>query len=462
MTLYLHGNGMAADSSDQKELTALETSPELRRFSSDSIAAANQAKGGVPASSVLPAATPDSLHVPSTTVNSQDAEVREILSSPQSGRYVSDGLAASNTATGGISASALIASEHLSGVRSELGRLMSAPLMANHASPGLAMANEATDPQALRTELIGRAAGIHLQLEKLIGALRASGVPVPPDADSQLTDILVVQREIALARPADLPALTRQVSAMIAATAATVQQAQTASAQVAAATLADAAEASHHAVQSAMDYTRGLTLRFTSDEDERGYRDREAERAAYIAAQHARHTPEGDLNASGATVGQMVDARAHGAGGPEFEKHWNELVETTAKLRDAVHARGDSTKEFDDRLRADLRRVMKSKGLSDAEIDARFAANPDPLEAAKAYVSDEDVQHVKQKVGDSVLPTEKAEVANATPPPSSPASSDPYAKLRSAGVAVSEPTGTDYVHGVTASVANATPSRAQG
>lgn len=139
-----------------------------------------------------------------------------------------------------------------------------------------------------------------------------------------------------------------------------------------------------------MEYTQRLSLDFASQEDERAYREREAERRAYIADQRAKGTPEGDLNAAGAGLGQLADAKAHGAGGPEFDKHWNDLVTTTEKLREAVRRSGGSTKEFEDRLRADLRRIMQSKGMTDAEIDAQFAAHKDdPLEAAKGFVGGE-------------------------------------------------------------------------
>lgn len=155
--------------------------------------------------------------------------------------------------------------------------------------------------------------------------------------------------------------------------------------------LQQAATTSRTAVASAMDYLRHTPLQFASAEDERAYREREEETRRYIAEQNAKGTPEGNLNASGAAVGQMVDAKAHGAHGPEFDQQWANLVATTEKLREQVRASGGSTKEFDDRLRESVRRTLKEKGLTDEQIDAQFAAhNGDPLEAAKAYLSGSD------------------------------------------------------------------------
>ncbi|MEI9927610.1 MAG: hypothetical protein WDN44_07765 [Sphingomonas sp.] len=80
----------------------------------------------------------------------------------------------------------------------------------------------------------------------------------------------------------------------------------------------------------------------------------------------------------------MADAKAHGASGPEFDKRWSDLVTATDHLREQVRASGGSTKEFDDHLREDLRRILKSKGLSDTQIDAQFAAHPDPARSGES------------------------------------------------------------------------------
>ncbi len=202
-------------------------------------------------------------------------------------------------------------------------------------------------------------------------------------------------------------------------------------------------------------------LRFANEHDEAEYRRREEERRAYIDAQHGKGTPEGDLNASGAAVGQMADAAAHGASdSPAFRQRWDELVASTEKLREAARANGVSTEEFDRRLREDLRRILKSKGLSDAQIDAQFAAHPDPLDAAKAYVGGEDVDAIAVKVAKNERVATENIVVSAPPPPSS-SIADAMATLRAAGVVSTEQhTDQGPEHGVTTQVAQvATPSR---
>ena len=64
---------------------------------------------------------------------------------------------------------------------------------------------------------------------------------------------------------------------------------------------------------------------------------------------------------AGATVAQLADAEAHGAGNsPEFKQRRRELVESTIALRNQMHADGQSTDEFDQRLEADLRRIAEA------------------------------------------------------------------------------------------------------
>jgi hypothetical protein len=131
-------------------------------------------------------------------------------------------------------------------------------------------------------------------------------------------------------------------------------------------------------------------LRFKSSKDEEEYRQREAESKRYIAAQLARHTPEGNLNASGGVLGQMLDAHAHGAGAsPQFTPMWNAEVEKAEALRNAMKAAGQSTKEFDGRMGTSVRRFLKDeKGLSESESDKRLGTFANPLDAAKSLLKD--------------------------------------------------------------------------
>ena len=313
---------------------------------------------------------------------------------------------------------------------------------------------------------MGQVAGAKIELDRLIASMQDARNSIPAEITAQQGELATLIREIASAGPADLPALQRAVATAVAAVGSAAQQAQGASSGQGGAALADASEASRRSVRSALDYTRTLDLQFASAEDERAYRQREAERRAYIEAEQAKGTPEGNLNASGATIGQMADAKAHGASGPEFDSHVADLLETTTRLRDAIRRSGKSTKEFDDRLREDLRRVMRGKGMTDAEIDAKFSANPDPLDAAKAYLTDKDVDAITANIhqdrreagADRVATTAAEPVAS---PMTATTVSDAMAELRAVGVVIAPPTqGNSPSHGVTLStVAVATKGR---
>lgn len=206
----------------------------------------------------------------------------------------------------------------------------------------------------------------------------------------QSSELGALLSRVATAGPSELAALQTDVLAVAAAVADSVQQARDGStAATAALNLADARTTSRATVASVMAGMGDFHLDFASADDERNYRKREAERAADLAAQQAKHTPAGDLNGAGDALGQMVDAQAHGAQGPEFDRRWNALIDSTERLREAAKANGMSTEEFDRHLRDDLRRIMKAKGLTSAEIEARFALNPDPMQAAKTLFRDD-------------------------------------------------------------------------
>jgi hypothetical protein len=248
-----------------------------------------------------------------------------------------------------------------------------------------------------------------------------------------------LQASIGTASAADLAMMGSQVSAAVRQSEAIEREAgeqiAAITGNVVSASLQQAATASRTAVTSAMDCLRHTPLQFASAEDERAYREREEETRRYIAEQNAKGTPEGNLNAAGATVGQMVDAKAHGAHGPEFDQQWANLVATTEKLREQVRASGGSTKEFDDRLRERVRRILQAKGLSDEQIDAQFTAHHgDPLEVAKTFVTTgNDVGAIEQVAKTAVSADVVGVVAVQTPPPVE-GMSEIMANLKLAGI----------------------------
>lgn len=254
------------------------------------------------------------------------------------------------------------------------------------------------DPEAsLRAELTGAIAAAQIDIANAIAELARSGADSAA-LTNQSHALQQLQRSVGSANLGSLLALRGEIAVAVATTQTIAQQSRAnATATEQAASLTTASAEVRRTVQSIGNdlFERKLFdpyLAFGSAEEEAAYRRREAERQQAMASEFAKGTPTGNLNAAGIAIGQMADAKARGAGNsPEFESGWNELVKTTQRLRDEIARTGGSTQEFDDRLRADLRGIMKSKGLSDAEIDARLMAQADnPLEAAKAYVASND------------------------------------------------------------------------
>lgn len=317
-----------------------------------------------------------------------------------------------------------------------------------------------------RAELLGRLAGAQFQLEALIAELRhgGNGAELAASEDG-LLDLAALQRRVATADPATLTTLRHEVAATIGTVTTNAQQARAAASASAASgevarVLAEAGAASRARVTATMagmrDFDRDLQFRSKDDED--AYRQREAERRAYVEAQQARHTPEGDLNAAGGAVGQMVDASAHGAGeNPAFQQRWNELVATTQRLRDEVRRSGGSTQEFDDRLRTDLRGILQRRGLTDAQIDAQFAAHrDDPLAVARVHVAEEDMGTLDCALRSADHGARMTTGAAVLQTASELAGTNPMAEFRAAGIVLAQPTNGDaFVHGVNAPRANA-------
>jgi hypothetical protein len=294
------------------------------------------------------------------------------------------------------------------------------------------------------SELQSRLAAVAAQISGAIGALSQA-----------------LQSPGSALRPADLSALEAVVHSTETTSLLTEAAAQTGAtaAQIAAVAAASAATRAETQTLAADVFDRHVFdpyLHFTSREDEAEFREREDEARKYVAAQLARHTPEGDLNAGGGMLGTMLDAHAHGAGdSPDFMPRWNALVEKTQKQRAAMQAAGQSTEEFDRNLDASTRRFLKTKGLSDAEIDARLARSANPLDAVKPFItSDEASQNLGHAMEEHRASTTAAlprvVAVEAAPPvadPPRPADFDPFAKLKAAGVQVTDT--ADSGHGLT-------------
>lgn len=299
------------------------------------------------------------------------------------------------------------------------------------------------DPLASqRLELLGRLAAAQLNLEAAIAELARNHAPADV-ARAQLEALGDLQRQIASAGPAALAGLRGEIAAATAASQAVVQQGRAAtSAETAEAALAAASARTRATVQRVAGdlFERRIFdpyLQFASAEDEETYRRREAERRAEIERELARGTPEGNLNASAATVGQVLDAGAHGADrSTDYRPTLGSAVDAYRDQRDSMIAAGRSTAEADQRMADDVRRYLRSRGLSDAEIEARLAGAANPADALGST-------HAESA----------GELHPAAPPTADPATptglGDVAAALRAAGV-VGQHESEQPGHGLTA------------
>jgi hypothetical protein len=291
----------------------------------------------------------------------------------------------------------------------------------------------------------------------------------------QLAVILALKGQLATSGPKQLAAISAQIATAVASAATTARQAEQASAagdNSVSMSLTAARQTAREAVNEVM---RGMkdfdsSLEFANGQDAADYHRREEARRAYIEAEQAKHTPQGDLNASGGAVGQMADAAAHGAAeSPEFQRRWDKLVASTDALRTQLVRDGGDVSQFDAHLREDLRAIMRAKGVPDAKIDAMLAAHPDnPLEAVNAFVaeqkgiiSEKEIADLASRAGDYRASAEEkmAVVQTPNPMPSTPipaSALDAMADLKAMGVVASDHDASQPpVHGVNAPVPGA-------
>ena len=320
------------------------------------------------------------------------------------------------------------------------------------------MLKEQQSTNTLRAQATILLAQARAQAAEVQRALQAAGGNGPLHSElsgmgSQLSGAIgdlemVLQSPASSMRNIDLQAIRSLVQSGAVSTLVSQASAQ-ASAQAAAQTVAARAAETRTETQSiARDvFERKIFepyLRFSSKEDEAEYRKREAEARKYIDAQLAKRTPEGDLNASGGMIGQMLDAHTHGAGNsPDFMPRWNALEDKAERQHAAMRTAGQSTAEFDQHLEAAARRFLKAKGLSDAEIDAKLGDGKDPLAVLKPYLGD---GHTNRQVTETLGTSAPGQmVALEESPGAAPTKSTVNsiaAGLKAAGVQLSENTPT--------------------
>lgn len=317
------------------------------------------------------------------------------------------------------------------------------------------------DPEAsLRAELLGTIAGAQFDIDSAIAELARSGADVSA-LTNQRQSLQQLQKQVGSASLTTLARLRAEIADAVATTQTLAEQGRaiaTTAGQAAAEALATASANSRAQVTSIMRdmYRFDSHLDFASAEDAAAYRKREAERRAEIEAALAKATPESTLKASGLTVGQLLDAKAHGADdSPEFDATFNKATETWRTQRAAVAGAGISTKEADQALTHDVRRYLAQQGLSPAQIEARLAVSADPLDAA-ASLQQTEAKPLSAKPPEVVAVPNQPKGSNAAQPSEL---DDVMAALKAAGVLPPPAQPTAATHGLKIAALQSTVER---
>ena len=317
--------------------------------------------------------------------------------------------------------------------------------------------------------MVGKLVVAQFDLETAIAALTRSGGDAVT-AQTQLHNITQLRHQVGTASPTALAALRSEIVAAVAQSQSAVQEARTAAHGVdgegaALASLASRAQSQATAFMRNLRQYDGL-LQFENDAERDAYQQRAEERRRQHDAGIAEGGPEGALKASGAAYGQAVDLAVHGGSAdPALLRRVDELAASTAALRGGMIRNGKDVSKFDENMRNDLRAIMRSKGKSDAEIDALLAAHPDnPMDAMKAFVQQDRAAVTERDLDKLATATQWAAPATtvlATEQVDDRRKSDAIAKL--AGITMADhPGGEDFAHGMTKQERSRTNVRGAG
>lgn len=190
--------------------------------------------------------------------------------------------------------------------------------------------------------MIGRLVAAQFELEAALAKLRAGTDNVAiARGQISLSDLVALQRSVATATPAVLAGMRAEIIAAAASIASDAKLAASGDSAGAAEQLANARTNARSAVRTVMDGMKDFDpyLRFTSREDEEAYRRREEETRRAIEVALAKHTPQGDLQATRLAQAQLADAGVHGAdASPEFASRMSALSRSGDELRQATKA----------------------------------------------------------------------------------------------------------------------------
>lgn len=177
---------------------------------------------------------------------------------------------------------------------------------------------------------------------------QASGSNALIAAQSQHQAILALKSQLASASPSDLPALHAQIASAIAEASTTVEAARSGNNGAVAREVALTTAQLRGSIRDIMDGMRDFDpyLQFGSVEEAEAYREREQARQAYIEAELAKGTAEGEYNAAAATKAQLKDAGAHGADQhPDFDQYMRRIDDTVERAERAAIEAGASILE---------------------------------------------------------------------------------------------------------------------
>lgn len=323
--------------------------------------------------------------------------------------------------------------------------------------------------------MLGQVVGARFALEEALAELSRSGGNTAA-VQNQMQALTQLQRGICSASRSDLATMRGDIAAAVAQTHAVIEQGR-ASANVPDA--ADGAALASRAQMQAASFMRDLRqydglLQFDNDAERDAYRQREDDRRKRYEAGITEGGLQGALTASGAAYGQAVDLAVHGGSAdPALMRRVGDLAASTATLCDKIVRDGGDVSKFDDDMRADLRSIMRSKGVPDDRIDALLAQHKEnPINAMKAFVaecqgdlSEREVDALDAKVKEHNINSNASAQPTARSHQSPPAELSKFtadslesvgAELKALGVNIAEhDAAPDPAHGVTAQVAPA-------
>lgn len=236
-------------------------------------------------------------------------------------------------------------------------------------------------------------------IEQVMACLmaQAGGSDALIAAQSQHQVILALKSQLASANPSDLPALQAQIASVIAEASSTIETARSGSTGAVAREVALTTAQLRSSIRDVMGGMKDFDpyLQFGSAEEEEAYREREQARQAYIEAELAKGTPEGDYNAAAATRAQLLDAQTYGAGDhPDFDERMASLNNALRQTKRIAAEAGVSTSEGDAILRGEepyLHQSAPRRGVAADIEEHEFASIAAAFAAAGVEVPDVDL-----------------------------------------------------------------------